>query len=119
MARATGRMDLQARDVQEVLRRATCTRPLAAPGRSKVKMRIMQRILVRVSFVAAIAASLLATIAARQPAPQPANHVVIITLDGFGGWALEDPDLPLPTLRQLAAGGAVARGMRPVNPTVT
>ena len=47
------------------------------------------------------------------------NHVVIISLDGFAGWALDDPHLPVPTLRRLAAGGAVARGMRPVNPTVT
>ena len=47
------------------------------------------------------------------------NHVVIITLDGFGGWALDDPYLPVPTLRLLAARGAVAKGMRPVNPTVT
>jgi predicted AlkP superfamily pyrophosphatase or phosphodiesterase len=57
--------------------------------------------------------------APRQSSRQPASHVVIITLDGFGGWALDDPQLPLPTLRKLAAGGAVARGMRPVNPTVT
>lgn len=48
-----------------------------------------------------------------------APHVVIITLDGFGGWALDDPHLPVPTLRKLAAAGAVAKGMRPVNPTVT
>jgi predicted AlkP superfamily pyrophosphatase or phosphodiesterase len=48
-----------------------------------------------------------------------AQHVVIITLDGFGGWAMDDPYLPLPTLRALAARGARARGMRPVNPTVT
>ena len=83
-------------------------------------MRIMQRSFFRLSFLAAIAASVLATMAAaRQPARQPANHVVIITLDGFGGWALDDPQLPLPTLRKLAAGGAVAKGMRPVNPTVT
>jgi predicted AlkP superfamily pyrophosphatase or phosphodiesterase len=53
------------------------------------------------------------------PATASPNHVVIITLDGFGGWALDDPHLPLPTLRKLAADGAVARGMRPVNPTVT
>ena len=49
-----------------------------------------------------------------------ANHVVIISLDGFGSWALDDPYLPVPTLRRLAASGAVARGgMVPVNPTVT
>src|SRR4051812_7381868 len=83
-------------------------------------MCIMQRIFLRLSILAAIAASVLATMAAaRQPSPQPANHVVMITLDGFGGWALDDPQLPLPTLRKLAAGGAVAKGMRPVNPTVT
>jgi predicted AlkP superfamily pyrophosphatase or phosphodiesterase len=47
------------------------------------------------------------------------NHVVIISLDGFAGWALDDSHLPVPTLRRLAAAGAVAKGMRPVNPTVT
>jgi predicted AlkP superfamily pyrophosphatase or phosphodiesterase len=57
---------------------------------------------------------------AQQPNPSgTANHVVIISLDGFGGWALDDPYLPVPTLRRLAAQGAAARGMRPVNPTVT
>jgi predicted AlkP superfamily pyrophosphatase or phosphodiesterase len=54
-----------------------------------------------------------------RPAPDPSRHVVIITLDGFGGWALDDPYLPAPTLRALAARGASAKGMRPVNPTVT
>ena len=47
------------------------------------------------------------------------NHVVIITLDGFPGWALDDPYLPVPTLRGLADRGAVAGGMKPVNPSVT
>lgn len=54
-----------------------------------------------------------------QPGSDTSDHVVIISLDGFGGWALDDPHLPVPTLRRLAAGGAVAKGMRPVNPTVT
>jgi predicted AlkP superfamily pyrophosphatase or phosphodiesterase len=55
-----------------------------------------------------------------QTGPASANHVVIISLDGFGSWALDDPYLPVPTLRRLAASGAVARsGMVPVNPTVT
>jgi len=52
-------------------------------------------------------------------APRAARHVVLISLDGFPSWALDDPYLPVPTLRRLAARGAVARGMRPVNPTVT
>lgn len=57
---------------------------------------------------------------ARQQSPGvTSNHVVIISLDGFPGWALDDPYLPVPTLRRLAAQGAVAKGMTPVNPTVT
>ena len=67
-----------------------------------------------------LAAGLLALFAPERPAAQsPANHVVIISLDGFTARALDDPYLPLPTLRRLIAGGAVATSMRPVNPTVT
>jgi predicted AlkP superfamily pyrophosphatase or phosphodiesterase len=55
-------------------------------------------------------------IAAQPPA---ANHVVIISLDGFAGWALDDLYLPAPTLRRLAKQGATAKGMIPVNPSVT
>lgn len=59
--------------------------------------------------------------AAQAPKPKPVagNHVVIISLDGFGTWALDDPYTPLPALRRLAAEGATAKTMRPVNPTVT
>ncbi len=45
--------------------------------------------------------------------------VVVISLDGFPAYALDDPRLPIPTLRKLAREGAVATSMRPVNPTVT
>jgi predicted AlkP superfamily pyrophosphatase or phosphodiesterase len=51
--------------------------------------------------------------------PSGSNHVVVISLDGFAGWALGDPHLPVPALRRLAEAGAVAKAMRPVNPTVT
>jgi predicted AlkP superfamily pyrophosphatase or phosphodiesterase len=49
------------------------------------------------------------------------NHrtVVVISLDGFPAYALDDPKLPIPTLRKLIREGAVASSMRPVNPTVT
>ncbi|HEV3483839.1 MAG TPA: ectonucleotide pyrophosphatase/phosphodiesterase [Vicinamibacterales bacterium] len=53
------------------------------------------------------------------PRASASDHLVIISLDGFPGWALDDPRLPVPTLRRLAADGAVAKGMRPVNPSVT
>ena len=45
--------------------------------------------------------------------------VVVISLDGFPAYALDDPRLPIPTLRKLASEGAVAASMQPVNPTVT
>jgi predicted AlkP superfamily phosphohydrolase/phosphomutase len=44
---------------------------------------------------------------------------VVISLDGFPAYVLEDPRLPIPTLRKLASEGAVAAAMQPVNPTVT
>ena len=56
---------------------------------------------------------------AQTQTPGASRHVVIISLDGFPSWALDDPYLPVPTIRKLAAQGAVAKGMQPVNPTVT
>jgi predicted AlkP superfamily pyrophosphatase or phosphodiesterase len=75
----------------------------------------------RLVLVTICLALLAAPVASTQvrPAGDASPHVVIITLDGFGGWALDDPYLPVPTLRALAARGATAAGMRPVNPTVT
>lgn len=45
--------------------------------------------------------------------------VVLITIDGFPARALNDPRLPMPTLRRLEVNGAHAESMHPVNPTVT
>jgi arylsulfatase A-like enzyme len=83
-----------------------------------VRPRRSRRLLAVATVVFALAVT--AAPGARQTrGAETANHVVIITLDGFGGWALDDPYLPVPTLRMLAARGAVAKGMRSVNPTVT
>lgn len=60
-----------------------------------------------------------AAIAGAQGAAGGGPHVVFISLDGFPGWALDDPYLPVPTLRRLAAAGARVRALQPVNPTVT
>src|SRR5450432_4247819 len=51
--------------------------------------------------------------------PPKTRIVVVISLDGFPAYALEDARLPIPTLRKLAREGAAATSMRPVNPTVT
>ena len=45
--------------------------------------------------------------------------VVVISLDGFPAYDLEDPKLPAPTIRHLMSTGSWAKRMQPVNPTVT
>jgi predicted AlkP superfamily pyrophosphatase or phosphodiesterase len=72
----------------------------------------------RLVFLTLIAVTALG-LAPQQRQATSANHVVIISLDGFAGWALDDPYLPAPTLRRLAKQGATAKGMIPVNPSVT
>jgi hypothetical protein len=44
--------------------------------------------------------------------------VVVISLDGFPGYALDDPTLPAPALRALMRSGVSGR-MSTVNPTIT
>jgi len=48
------------------------------------------------------------------------RHVVIVCIDGFAAYLLNDPKAPVPTLRKLAEEGAFAEGgMRVSNPSVT
>lgn len=47
------------------------------------------------------------------------DHVILITIDGLAAYYLADAKAPIPTLRQLAAEGAQAEGMRVANPAVT
>ena len=59
-------------------------------------------------------------LAARASAEGPGSrHVLLITIDGFPAYLLDDPKAPIPTLRALAKRGATAEGMRTVNPSVT
>jgi predicted AlkP superfamily pyrophosphatase or phosphodiesterase len=47
------------------------------------------------------------------------RSVVVLSLDAFPAFALEDSRLPIPTLRKLAREGASAKRMIPINPTIT
>lgn len=51
-------------------------------------------------------------------APPPA-HVVLITIDGLGAQAWQDPQTSMPTLRRLASEGASASTLTVCNPTTT
>lgn len=53
------------------------------------------------------------------PVPAKDRMVVVISIDGFPAWLWEDPSLPMPTLRKLAATGATAARMTVSNPTLT
>jgi predicted AlkP superfamily pyrophosphatase or phosphodiesterase len=67
-------------------------------------------------------ATLLAVAAGMAAQPQSQSQrpaVVVISLDGFRADDLQDPKLPVPTLRGLASRGANARHMTTINPTVT
>jgi len=70
------------------------------------------KLAVRLAFLVAFLSPVWAQPAARQ------RMVVVISLDGFPAYALDDPKLPIPTLRVLMKNGVSAR-MNTVNPTVT
>ncbi len=77
--------------------------------------------LLRHCLALALAGAGLATAATSAAAPIPAKDrvVILITIDGFPAWLWHDPALPVPTLRKLAAEGAVADSMEVVNPSIT
>jgi predicted AlkP superfamily pyrophosphatase or phosphodiesterase len=52
-------------------------------------------------------------------AEKSVEHVVIISVDGFPAYLLDDPKAPIPHVRRLAREGVSATGMRVVNPSVT
>ena len=52
-------------------------------------------------------------------ADQAAEHVVMISVDGFPAYLLDDPKAPIPNVRRLARQGVAASGMRVINPSVT
>ena len=56
---------------------------------------------------------LFAVVAFGQPARD--RHVIVISLDGFPNYALNDPTVPLPVLRKLIREGASADGLKSVN----
>src|SRR3954447_6546996 len=51
--------------------------------------------------------------------PAKDRMVVVVSLDGFPAYDLDDPKLPIPTLRELIKSGSSAKSMQPINPTWT
>jgi predicted AlkP superfamily pyrophosphatase or phosphodiesterase len=62
---------------------------------------------------------LLLAAAALQAQPAKDHHVILVSIDGFAGYSLEDPKLSVPNLRRLIRDGASARRLQVVNPSVT
>jgi predicted AlkP superfamily pyrophosphatase or phosphodiesterase len=66
------------------------------------------------------AVAIVLSLTAARPGPSARDRmVVLISIDGLPAFSFEDPRLPAPTLRRLAAEGAQARRMVGVNPSVT
>jgi predicted AlkP superfamily pyrophosphatase or phosphodiesterase len=84
----------------------------AAPAALLLEIRMLLKHLVWFSLL--IASPAFATAAAPR-----AQHVVIISVDGFPAYLLEDPKAPIPNVRRLAREGVSAAGMRVINPSVT
>jgi len=53
------------------------------------------------------------------PAQPPRPTVVVISIDGFPAFDLDNERLPIPTLRRLIKEGSWAKRMTTINPTVT
>jgi len=51
--------------------------------------------------------------------PQDSEHVILISIDGFAAYHLDDPSLDLPNIRALAASGIQADSSETVFPSVT
>jgi predicted AlkP superfamily pyrophosphatase or phosphodiesterase len=75
--------------------------------------------LLRRCFAIALLAGIASLGSSAATKPQKKRTVVVISLDGFPAYALDDPRLPIPTIRKLAREGVAAASMRPINPTVT
>jgi predicted AlkP superfamily pyrophosphatase or phosphodiesterase len=59
-------------------------------------------------------------VASQQVRAASDRHVVVVCIDGFAAYLLDDPKAPVPTLRGLAKEGAVALGgMKVSNPSIT
>src|SRR6476659_4404324 len=59
------------------------------------------------------------TTSAAAPTPDPDRIVVLMSVDGLANFYMDDPAAQMPTIRKLAAEGAVAAGMHASDPTVT
>lgn len=70
------------------------------------------------AFGMAVGLVMLVGAAVQAATPAKDRSVVVISLDGFPGFALEDPKLPVPTLRRLIREGTWCR-MGAINPTIT
>lgn len=68
---------------------------------------------------AGICAVTTASAGAQKNAARKDRHVVMISIDGCAAYNLDDPRLPLPNIRSLAANGARADAMTVSTPSVT
>src|SRR5258705_13336156 len=85
---------------------------LRPPVSSRKRQHMLKHLIVAIFLLGTLTTLAEAQIAAKE------RMVIVISLDGFPGFALEDPKQPVPTLRRLIRDGGWAR-MHTINPTIT
>lgn len=71
------------------------------------------------ALVVGVCALTAASAGAQRSGARKDRHVVLISIDGFAAYNVDDPRLPLPNIRALAAAGARADAMTVITPSVT
>jgi hypothetical protein len=76
-------------------------------------------LMARWSAAAFLVLGLFGVAAARQQAVPAGRHIVLVSIDGFAAFHLDDPAIDLPNIRALAAAGTRAASSETVFPSVT
>ena len=85
---------------------------LRSPVLSRKRQHMLKHLIIAIFLLGTLTPLAEAQIAAQE------RMLIVISLDGFPGFALEDPKQPIPTLRRLIREGTSAR-MHTINPTIT
>lgn len=86
-----------------------------------MKLRLRKNFAFRLLTAAAVGVCAFTTVSAgaQKNGARKDRHVVLISIDGFAAYNLDDPKIPLPNIRGLAAEGVRADAMTVITPSVT
>lgn len=92
---------------------------MSGATRKRVRAKLLPLALTAVSIVAVAAWLCVGGERTRASAAQSNGHVVLVSIDGFAAFHLDNHDIDLPNIRALVEAGAVAKSSETVFPSVT